>query len=65
MISVGAESTRVACDLAKHAEGIGAAAVMAIPPVSIVIGDDELAKYYRRIINAVRACLTERPASGR
>src|SRR5690349_14439068 len=46
VISVGAESARVACDLAKHAEESGAAAVMAIPPVSIVIGEDELAKYY-------------------
>jgi dihydrodipicolinate synthase/N-acetylneuraminate lyase len=64
IISVGAESARVACDLAKHAETSGAAAVMAIPPVSIVIGEDELAKYYRRVIEAVSIPVIVQDASG-
>src|SRR4051812_3785736 len=34
IISVGAESSRVAESYAKHAEQIGASGVMAIPPVS-------------------------------
>src|SRR3954471_9159865 len=39
VISVGAESAKVAEDYAKHAETIGADAVMAIPPVSVVLGE--------------------------
>jgi 4-hydroxy-tetrahydrodipicolinate synthase len=52
-ISVGAESTRVAEELARHAEGAGADAVMAIPPVSVGAGEDELMRYYARIIRAI------------
>src|SRR3954464_8200525 len=37
MISVGAESAILAEALARHAQEIGAAAVMAIPPVSIAL----------------------------
>src|SRR4051812_45750462 len=49
VISVGAESSRVAEEFTRHADGIGATAVMAIPPVSIVVGDEELLRYYERI----------------
>src|SRR5690242_17188339 len=42
VISVGAESARVAEEYARHAEQSGATAVMAIPPVSIAVGEDEL-----------------------
>src|SRR6185437_7257487 len=37
IISVGAESTKVAVELAVHAEQVGAAGVMAIPPVTVAI----------------------------
>src|SRR5262245_9060960 len=50
IISVGAESSRVAERYAKHAEAHGADAVMAIPPVSVGVGETELLKYYERII---------------
>src|SRR5436190_14972264 len=37
IISVGAESSKVAERYAQHAETIGADAVMAIPPVSVIL----------------------------
>ena len=64
IISVGAESSRVAERFAKQAEAVGADAVMAIPPVSIGIGEDELVTYYRRIIEAVRIPVIVQDASG-
>jgi dihydrodipicolinate synthase/N-acetylneuraminate lyase len=64
IISVGAESTRVAEKLARHAEEAGAAAVMAIPPVSIGVGDDELMRYYSRIVQAIRIPVVVQDASG-
>ena len=45
VISVGAESSKVAEGYAKHAETVGADAVMAIPPVSVILGEGELAGY--------------------
>src|SRR5438105_10134785 len=42
VISVGAESAKLAEDYARHAEGCGATAVMAIPPVSVAVNEDEL-----------------------
>ena len=41
VISVGAESSKVAERYARHAESVGADAVMAIPPVSVGIGEGE------------------------
>src|SRR6476620_9623524 len=45
VISVGAESSKVAERYAKHAENAGAHAVMAIPPVATSLGEDELLVY--------------------
>ena len=45
VISVGAESSIVAERYARNAERVGADAVMAIPPVSVGVGEDELARY--------------------
>src|ERR1044071_4439814 len=42
IISVGAESSKVAERCARQAEAAGADAVMAIPPVSVGIGESEL-----------------------
>ena len=64
IISVGAESTVSAVELAVHAEQCGATAVMAIPPVSIGVDRDELVKYYRRIIEAVSLPVIVQDASG-
>ena len=64
VISVGAESTRQAERFARHAEAAGANAVMAIPPVSIGIGDEELLNYYRRITNAIEIPVIVQDASG-
>jgi 4-hydroxy-tetrahydrodipicolinate synthase len=62
-ISVGAESTRVAEELARHAESVGADAVMAIPPVSVGVGEDELLRYYGRIIRAISIPVVVQDAS--
>jgi dihydrodipicolinate synthase/N-acetylneuraminate lyase len=64
IISVGAESSKVAERFARHAEAHGATAIMAIPPVSISIGDDELLAYYRRILASVAIPLIVQDASG-
>ena len=64
VISVGAESRHSAIRHAKHAEGCGAAAVMAIPPVSIALGQDELVRYYRSILEAVEVPVIIQDASG-
>jgi 4-hydroxy-tetrahydrodipicolinate synthase len=64
VISVGAESSKVAERYAKHAESVGADAVMAIPPVSIGIGESELLAYYIRIIEAIRIPVIVQDASG-
>lgn len=53
VISVGAESNHVVGRYAKHAQDSGADAVMAIPPVSVALSNDQLADYYRRLIEAV------------
>lgn len=64
VISVGAESTFVAESLARHAESVGATAVMAIPPVSVAVGEDELLRYYEAILRGIRIPLIVQDASG-
>src|SRR5262245_60851514 len=64
VISVGAESSKVADRHARHAESAGADAVMAIPPVSVILGEAELAAYYTRIIQAVAIPVIVQDASG-
>lgn len=64
VISVGAESSRVAEQFARHAEGVGASAVMAIPPVSVAVGEAEIEKYYRRIVDAIGIPVIVQDASG-
>ncbi len=63
-ISVGAESTRTAVQLSKHAEEIGATALMAIPPVSIAPLEDELFRYYEAIVQATTIPIVVQDASG-
>ncbi len=64
VISVGAESSKTAERYARHAESVGADAVMAIPPVSIGIGESELMAYYTRIIQAIQIPVIVQDASG-
>ena len=64
VISVGAESTHMAVAYARHARDCGADAVMAIPPVAVAAGADELVAYYRRIIEAVEIPVIVQDASG-
>lgn len=64
VISVGAESTRLAVELARHAESCGADALMAIPPVCTAINETEALGYFRAIARAVELPLIVQDASG-
>ena len=64
VISVGAESSRVAEQYARHAESCGADALMAVPPIAVAVGEDQLLDYYRRIVQAVRIPVVVQDASG-
>jgi 2-keto-3-deoxy-L-arabinonate dehydratase len=64
VISVGAESSKSAEQFAHHAETCGATAVMAIPPLSIAAGEEELGRYYGRILNATSLPVIVQDASG-
>lgn len=64
IVSVGAESAFVSCDLARHAEAAGAGGLMAIPPLSISLGEDQLRRYYQRIIESVSIPVIVQDASG-
>jgi 2-keto-3-deoxy-L-arabinonate dehydratase len=64
VISVGAESTRQAVDFAKQAESVGADALMAIPPVTTALYDDQLHGYFSQILRSVQLPLIVQDASG-
>lgn len=64
VISVGAESAKVAERHARHAEACGAQALMAIPPVAVALGEAELRGYYTRILEAVCLPVVVQDASG-
>lgn len=64
IISVGAESSPVAEQHARHAEEYGATAVMAIPPVSIQVEEKELLDYYRRLLEVIEIPVIVQDASG-
>jgi len=64
VISAGAESSHSAERYARHAESIGADAVMVIPPVSVAVSEDELRRYYERIIKAIDIPVVVQDASG-
>jgi 2-keto-3-deoxy-L-arabinonate dehydratase len=63
VISVGAESAAEAVEFAKHAEGIGASAVMAIPPVSVSLGSAATGDYFAKVANSVAIPLIVQDAS--
>lgn len=64
VVSVGAESTFAATALALRAQEIGAAALMAIPPISVRLSDGEIAGYYEALLSAVTLPLVVQDASG-
>ncbi len=64
VISAGAESSVVAVDFAQHAESVGADAVMVIPPISTASSEDELRRYYERIIRTIKIPVIVQDASG-
>jgi 4-hydroxy-tetrahydrodipicolinate synthase len=64
ILSVGAESARLAEQFATHAAESGADAVMAIPPVSIAVLESELMRYYQRIIKSIDIPVIVQDASG-
>lgn len=64
IISVGAESSRIACENAAHAQSVGATALMAIPPISIAASEEQLVDYYSRIVRACDLPVIVQDASG-
>ncbi len=64
VIACGAESTRTAVSHARHAEQLGATAVMAIPPVTVALSDDAMFGYYAAIAESVGIGLIVQDASG-
>lgn len=61
---VGAESTRQALVYAREAERVGCHALMAIPPISSALPDDELLAYYVTLAEEVALPLIVQDASG-
>ncbi len=64
VISVGAESSHTAESFARQAERSGADAVMAVPPIAVALGEEQLLAYYRRILHAVAIPVVVQDASG-
>ena len=54
IISVGAESTAQARAYSRAAEDGGAAAVMAIPPISRSLGESELRAYFEALLEEIK-----------
>jgi 4-hydroxy-tetrahydrodipicolinate synthase len=62
--SVGAETTRLAVSYAKHAQSVGAAAVMAISPMAVALPDEQITAYFRAIIESIDIPVVVQDASG-
>lgn len=63
VISVGAESIREAIEFAKHAESLGADAVMAIPPVATGLSGEKTVEYFSGIARSIEIPLVVQDAS--
>lgn len=63
VVSIGGDSTVPAGDFARVAEDAGTTAVMAIPPLSIRFGEDELCGYFEGILQEVSVPLVIQDAS--
>jgi len=64
VVGVGAEATVLAVRLARHAEGVGASAVIAAPPVTTALDDDELLDYFAAVLDATTLPVVVQDASG-
>jgi 4-hydroxy-tetrahydrodipicolinate synthase len=64
VISVGAESSRLAEEFARHAEQAGADALMAIPPVTTALDEEQLYVYFVRVLQVTTLPLIVQDASG-
>lgn len=64
VISVGAESTHEAVELAQHAQQLGATAVMAIPPVATRLSAKAACDYFAGIAHSISIPLVVQDASG-
>ena len=64
IISVGAESTRQALELAKQARDAGCDALMAIPPISTSLPDESLLRYFGTLADEIDLPLIVQDASG-
>jgi 4-hydroxy-tetrahydrodipicolinate synthase len=63
IVSVGAESIKEALDFAEHAQGLGASAVMAIPPVATSLSGARTADYFAAIAKGISIPLVVQDAS--
>jgi 4-hydroxy-tetrahydrodipicolinate synthase len=63
VVSIGAESTFAAVEYARHAEAVGATALMATPPLCTKAGEEELAGYFGAIVEATSLPLVVQDAS--
>ena len=64
IISCGAETQRATTEHILHAAGCGATALMAIPPISIALGEDDLYRYFAEILETSELPLVVQDASG-
>lgn len=62
--SVGAQSTKETVSLARYAQSVGAAAVMAIPPLLVELPDEEIFDFFRSVLVSVDLPLIVQDASG-
>jgi len=63
VISVGAESTVAAVERARHAESVGATAVMATPPLCTAATEEALAEYFGALVEATTIPVVVQDAS--
>ncbi len=63
VISVGAESSFQAQEFARAAAAAGASALMAIPPLSVALGEAELRRYFEALLDAAPLPLLIQDAS--
>ena len=61
--SAGAEETSLAVEHARHAEQAGCHAIMAIPPTTTVLSDEEILAYYAALAGSVTIPLIVQDAS--
>lgn len=64
VISCGGETQREVTEHVLHAVGCGATALMAIPPISIALDEDNLYRYFAEILGASDLPLVVQDASG-